>query len=40
MNATQRIIDVLDGKQVDRVPVFCALMEDSGFNEVLGQPLL
>jgi uroporphyrinogen decarboxylase len=40
MDPTARIIDVLDGKQVDRVPVFCALMEDRGFNEVLGQPLI
>lgn len=40
MDPTKRIIDVLDGKEVDRVPVFCALMEDRGFNEVLGQPLI
>jgi hypothetical protein len=40
MDPTARIMDVLDGKIVDRVPVFCALMEDRGFNEVLGQPLI
>ena len=40
MDATERIIRVLDGKEVDRVPVFCALMEDRGFNEVLGKPLI
>ncbi|MFO7560949.1 MAG: uroporphyrinogen decarboxylase family protein [Desulfobacterales bacterium] len=38
MNPTERIIRTLEGKPVDRVPTFCAGLEDRTFNEVLGQP--
>lgn len=40
MDPTERIIRTLEGKPVDHVPVFCALMEDRAFNEVLGKPLI
>jgi len=33
---TERIIRTLEGKPVDRVPTFCAGLEDRTFNEVLG----
>jgi uroporphyrinogen decarboxylase len=38
MNPTERIIRTLEGKPVDRVPAFCAMVEDRTFNEVLGHP--
>lgn len=38
MNPTERIIRTFEGKSVDRVPTFCAGLEDRTFNEVLGQP--
>ncbi|RPJ80565.1 MAG: hypothetical protein EHJ94_06215, partial [Deltaproteobacteria bacterium] len=38
MNPTERIIRTLEGKPVDRVPTFCAMVEDRTFNEVLGHP--
>jgi uroporphyrinogen decarboxylase len=40
MNPTERIIRTLEGKPVDRVPTFCAMVEDRTFNEVLGHPLI
>lgn len=40
MNPTERVIRTMEGKTVDRVPTFCAGLEDRTFNEVLGQPLL
>lgn len=40
MNPTERIIRTLEGKPVDRVPTFCAGLEDRTFNEVLGKPWL
>lgn len=40
MNPTERIIATLEGKEVDRVPTFCAMVEDRTFNEVLGRPLI
>jgi len=38
MNSVERTIRTLEGKPVDRVPTFCAMVEDRTFNEVLGQP--
>ncbi len=38
MNANERVLRTLEGKSVDRVPTFCAGVEDSTFNEVLGKP--
>lgn len=40
MNPIERTIRTLEGKPVDRVPVFCAGIEDRTFNEVLGKPLI
>lgn len=40
MDNTQRIIRTLEGKPVDRVPTFCASLEERTVNEVLGQPLI
>jgi uroporphyrinogen decarboxylase len=40
MNPTERIFMTMEGKPVDRVPVFCAMVEDRTFNEVLGKPLI
>lgn len=40
ISPTERIIRTLEGKPVDRVPVFCALLEDRAFNEVLGRPII
>ncbi len=40
MNPTERIIRTLEGKPVDRVPTFCAMVEDRTSNEVLGHPLI
>jgi hypothetical protein len=38
MNPTERIIRTFEGKSVDKVPTFCAGIEDRTFNEVLGKP--
>ncbi|MBW1641464.1 MAG: hypothetical protein JRJ76_01370 [Deltaproteobacteria bacterium] len=38
MNPNKRIINTFEGKPVDRVPTFCAMVEDRTFNEVLGSP--
>jgi len=38
VNPTERIINTFEGKPVDRVPTFCAMVEDRTFNEVLGSP--
>lgn len=40
MNPTERVFRTMEGKPVDRVPVFCAMVEDRTFNEVLGKPLI
>lgn len=40
MDPTERVVTVLRGEIPDRVPVFCAGIEDRTFNEVLGQPRL
>ena len=40
MHAIERILNTLEGKPVDRVPTFCAMVEDRTFNEVLGKPLI
>lgn len=40
MNPTERIIRTLEGSPVDRVPTFCAGIEDRTYNEVLGKPLI
>jgi uroporphyrinogen-III decarboxylase len=40
MNPTERIYKTMEGRPVDRVPVFCAMVEDRTFNEVLGHPLI
>ena len=36
MNPTERVMHTFEGKPVDRVPTFCAMLEDRTFNEVLG----
>jgi Uroporphyrinogen decarboxylase (URO-D) len=40
MHPQERILRTLEGKSVDRVPNFCAMMEDRTFNEILGKPLI
>ena len=40
MHPQERIRRTLEGKPVDRVPTFCAMMEDRTFNEILGKPLI
>lgn len=40
MHAIERVLNTLDGKPVDRVPTFCAMVEDRTFNEVLGKPII
>jgi uroporphyrinogen decarboxylase len=40
MHAIERTINALEGKPTDRVPCFCAMVEDRTFNEVLGKPLI
>lgn len=40
MNSIERIIYTFEGKPVDRVPTFCAGMEDRTYNDVLGKPLV
>lgn len=40
MHAIDRVLNALDGKPTDRVPTFCAMVEDRTFNEVLGKPLI
>jgi len=40
MHSKERVLRTLEGKSVDRVPTFCAMVEDSTFNEVLGKPLI
>lgn len=40
MHAIERVLNALDGKPTDRVPTFCAMVEDRTFNEVLGKPLI
>jgi len=40
MHPQERILRTLEGKPVDRVPSFCAMMEDRTFNEILGKPLI
>ncbi len=40
MDSIERIMGTFEGKPVDRVPTFCATMEDRTFNEVLGKPLI
>lgn len=40
MDPVERIIRTLEGKPVDRVPSFGAMVEDRTFNEVLGAPLI
>lgn len=40
MNPTERIIRTLEGKSIDRVPTWCAGIEDRTFNEVLGKPII
>lgn len=40
MHPAERVINTLEGKPVDRVPTFCAMVEDRTFNEVLGKPLV
>ncbi len=40
MHPIERIINTFEGKPVDRVPTFCAMVEDRTFNEVLGSPLI
>src|SRR5208337_3276270 len=40
MHAIERALNALEGKPTDRVPTFCAMVEDRTFNEVLGKPLI
>jgi len=40
MDKIERTRAVLDGRIPDRVPVFCAGIEDRTYNEVLGKPLI
>ncbi|MBN2178367.1 MAG: hypothetical protein JW743_02910 [Deltaproteobacteria bacterium] len=40
MHSKERIINTFEGKPVDRVPTFCAMVEDRTFNEALGKPLI
>lgn len=40
MDSIERVLRTLEGKPVDRVPTFCAGMEDRTYNEVLGKPLI
>jgi len=40
MHPIDRVLNTLEGKPVDRVPTFCAMVEDRTFNEVLGKPLI
>ncbi|MCX5850452.1 MAG: hypothetical protein NT072_00105 [Deltaproteobacteria bacterium] len=40
MNPIERVLKTMEGKPVDRVPTFCAMVEDRTFNEVLGKPLI
>ena len=40
MHPVERTLNALQGKPTDRVPTFCAMVEDRTFNEVLGKPLI
>ncbi len=40
MNPTERILRTMEGKPVDRIPTFCAGLEERTVFEVLGQPLI
>ncbi len=40
MSPVERVLRTFEGKPVDRVPCFCAMMESRTANEVLGRPLL
>jgi uroporphyrinogen-III decarboxylase len=40
MHSIERALNALEGKPTDRVPTFCAMVEDRTFNEVLGKPLI
>ncbi|MCX5849663.1 MAG: hypothetical protein NTW65_09455 [Deltaproteobacteria bacterium] len=40
MSPVERVLRTLEGKPVDRVPVFCAMMETRTASEVLGKPLI
>jgi len=38
MGPIERIMACLEGREIDRIPTFCAMLEDRTFNEVLGKP--
>ncbi len=40
MHPVERVIRTLEGKETDRVPTFCAMVEERTYNEVLGRPLI
>lgn len=40
MSPRERVIRTLEGKPVDRVPCFCAMMESRTADEILGKPLI
>jgi hypothetical protein len=40
MNPVERVIRTLEGKPVDRVPIFCAWLETNTANEILGKPIV
>lgn len=40
MHSIERVINTFEGKSVDRVPTFCAMVEDRTFNEILGKPII
>ena len=40
MSPVERVLRTMEGKPVDRIPVFCAMMETRTASEVLGKPLI
>ena len=40
MDPTERIFAAIEGKEVDRVPTFCASLDDWPVQQVLGKPLI
>ncbi|HOM28746.1 MAG TPA: uroporphyrinogen decarboxylase family protein [Deltaproteobacteria bacterium] len=40
MHPVERVLRTFEGKETDRVPAFCAMVEGRTYNEVLGKPLV
>jgi len=40
MSPVERVLRTMEGKPLDRVPVFCPMMETRTASEVLGKPLI